>query len=74
MKQLPQYRISPRLRQAIERHLRSRTTDQPVSMVNALRQIRLTIPGLELSDDDLELTIAREILRHRGNIAFDRRN
>jgi len=74
MKQLPQRRIPPRLRQAIERHLRSRGTDQPVSMLNALRQIRLTVPGLELSDDDLELTIAREILRRRGNIAFDRRN
>jgi len=74
MKQLPQHRIPPRLRQAIERHLRSRRTDQPVSMVNAVRQIRLTVPGLELSDDDLELTIAREILKRRGNIAFDRRN
>ncbi len=63
-----------RLRAALKSYLEHRQSDRLVSIADMIRRTRIAMPDINLSDDELEQVIAREVVKYGGCIAFDRQS
>lgn len=67
--------LPPRIKQASREDVALDPADKPVSMSDLMRRVRIVMPDLEFSDQELEDAIAKDIIAvSKRPLLFDGRN